>query len=231
MLTVILETWSEGGIVLVPIFLAAFWGFVLVMRTWIRMGRGRGEAGVMARFEEIVRRVEAGDEEGARAVLRQLPRLSAFGAALLLDNRSLPEQSLRSLLEERLAHRLFETERHIPLISSLAAAAPLLGLLGTVSGLIHTFRAMQEFGTGNSQLLSRGISEALIAAQTGLLVAIILILLGHRLEGRIQWLKDQTEYGITLLLNSIVLRRDGSAPRAQAGAGTLHAPKPEGHRP
>jgi biopolymer transport protein ExbB len=201
MLDVILDTWSQGGIVLVPIFLAAFWGFVLVLRTWIRLGRGRREGGLIPRFEEIGRCLEAGDEAGARAALRALPGVAGYGATLLLESRDLPEASRRALLEEKLAHRLFQMERHIPLIQSLAAAAPLLGLLGTVSGLIHTFQAMKEFGTGNAQMLSRGISEALIAAQTGLLVAIILILMGHSLEGRIQWLKDQTEYGITLLLN------------------------------
>lgn len=204
MFDVILETWEQGGIVLVPIFLAAFWGFVLVLRTSVRLGRGRGEARLIPRFEDIARRLEAGDEAGARAAARALPGVAGYGAELILAHRALPEGSLRALLEERLAHRLFLMERHIPLIQSLAAAAPLLGLLGTVSGLIHTFQAMTEFGSGNSQLLSRGISEALIAAQTGLLVAIILILLGHRLEGRITWLKDQTEYGVTLLLNRIV---------------------------
>jgi biopolymer transport protein ExbB len=210
-LEVILDTWSEGGIVLVPIFLAAFWGFVLVLRTWIRTGRGRGETAVMPKFDEIARRLKAGDEAGARSVLRRLPPVAAYGAKLLMDNRTLPEAPLRALLEERLANRLFMMERHIPLIQSLAAAAPLLGLLGTVSGLIHTFQAMKEYGSGNSQLLSRGISEALIAAQTGLLVAIVLILLGYHLEGRIRWLKDQTEYGITLLLNlSVAERRDGT---------------------
>ncbi len=208
---VILETWGEGGIVLVPIFLAAFWGFVLVLRTWIRMGRGRGEKDVMRVFDEIARRLEAGDEVGARVAAGRLPRVAGFGATLLLDNTALPEDAQRALLEEKLASRLFQMERHIPLIQSLAAAAPLLGLLGTVSGLIHTFQAMKEFGSGNSQLLSRGISEALIAAQTGLLVAIILILMGHSLEGRIRWLKDQTEYGITLLLNLAARRHPDTA--------------------
>lgn len=209
MFDVILDTWQQGGIVLVPIFLSAFWGFVLVLRTMLRLeqgtGRGgsRGEARLMPRFEEIARRMEAGDEAGARKAAEALPGVASYGATLVLKNKNLPEDALRALLEERLAHRLFLLERHIPLIQSLAAAAPLLGLLGTVSGLIHTFQAMKEFGSGNSQLLSRGISEALIAAQTGLLVAIILILLGHRLEGRISWLKDQTEYGVTLLLNRI----------------------------
>lgn len=217
MFDVILETWEQGGIVLVPIFLAAFWGFVLVLRTAVRLGGARGEARLIPRFEDIARRLEAGDESGARDAARALPGVAGYGAELILSHRNLPEASLRSLLEERLAHRLFLMERHIPLIQSLAAAAPLLGLLGTVSGLIHTFQAMTEFGSGNSQLLSRGISEALIAAQTGLLVAIILILLGHRLEGRITWLKDQTEYGVTLLLNRMVRGREHAEDPSEKG--------------
>jgi biopolymer transport protein ExbB len=211
LLEVIFETWEQGGIVLFPIFLAAFWGFALVLRTFLRLGRRRGESRLAPRFEEVARRLPAGAAVGARAAARALPGVAGYGATLVLDHRDLPEASLRSLLEERLSHRLFQLERHIPLIGSLAAAAPLLGLLGTVSGLVHTFRAMREYGSGNSQLLSRGISEALIAAQTGLLVAILLILMGHALEGRVRWLRDQTEYGMSLLLNRAVRMSGGAS--------------------
>jgi biopolymer transport protein ExbB len=200
-LDVILETWSHGGIILLPLFLSGFWGFFLVFRTYGRLGRNLSRSELIPQFEEIKRRLDAGDEPAARRVAAEMPGIVGSGVKLYLDNRALPRETLRHLLEERLAHALFLMDKHIPLIKSLAAAAPLLGLLGTVSGLIHTFRAMTDFGTGNAQLLSRGISEALIAAQTGLLIAIILILLGQRLEGRVLWLKDQTEYGITLLLN------------------------------
>lgn len=201
MFDVILDTWSRGGIVLVPIFLAGFWGFFLVFRTYGRLGRNVSRTDLIPAFEELGRRLEAGDEQGAQTIARTFPGVVGEGVNLFLEHRTMPEKTLRRMLEEKLAHRLFLMEKHIPLIKSLAAAAPLLGLLGTVSGLIHTFRAMTDYGTGNSQLLSRGISEALIAAQTGLLVAIVLILLGQRLEGRIGWLKDQTEYGVSLLLN------------------------------
>ena len=201
MFEVILDTWAKGGIVLVPIFLAGFWGFFLVFKTQGRLGRNVSRTDLIPAFEDLGSKLEARDEEGARKVAAKFPGVVGEGVQLFLDHRMMPETTLRRMLEEKLAHRLFMMEKHIPLIKSLAAAAPLLGLLGTVSGLIHTFRAMTDYGTGNSQLLSRGISEALIAAQTGLLVAIVLILLGQRLEGRITWLKDQTEYGISLLLN------------------------------
>lgn len=61
---------------------------------------------------------------------------------------------------------------HLATIGVLAAVAPLLGLLGTVTGMITTFDVMAIFGTGNARAMAGGISEALITTQTGLLVAI-----------------------------------------------------------
>ncbi len=202
MLALILETWSRGGLVLGAIFIAGFWGFFLVLTTYAGIGSGLWKVRLNARFEDLRDLAANGKDAEALETARQFPSLARFGAMLALKNRHLPEPALRHLLAEKLAHRLFQMERHIPLIKSLAAAAPLLGLLGTVSGLIHTFKTMTEYGSGNSQLLARGISEALIATQTGLLVAIALILLGQRLEGRVTWLKNQVEYGVTLLLNN-----------------------------
>jgi biopolymer transport protein ExbB len=90
--------------------------------------------------------------------------------------------------------------RHLAIIRVLAAAAPLLGLLGTVSGLIRTFNAMHRFGFGNSGLLASGISEALLATQCGLALAIILLLIGQFQEGRIMRCKHEVEFRIAALL-------------------------------
>ena len=69
-------------------------------------------------------------------------------------------------------------DRSVNLIAACAAIAPLLGLLGTVTGMIETFGVITQFGTGNPKLLSGGISVALITTQLGLMVAVPL-LLGH----------------------------------------------------
>jgi biopolymer transport protein ExbB len=198
---VFFETWSQGGLVLVAIFIAAFWGFFLVLKTYVGLGAGLWRTDLIPRFEEVHALAAQGKNAEALQVARDFPELARYGVALTLENRNLSEPALRHLLAEKLAHRLFTMERHIPLIHALASAAPLLGLLGTVSGLIHTFKAMREYGGGNAQVLAQGISEALIATQTGLLVAILLILFGQRLEGRVTWLKNQVEYGLTLMLN------------------------------
>lgn len=75
----------------------------------------------------------------------------------------------------------------------IAAVAPLLGLLGTVTGMISTFDIITEFGTGNPKMLSSGISEALVTTMFGLVVAIPMILIGHYLNSKASHIKDQLE--------------------------------------
>lgn len=85
------------------------------------------------------------------------------------------------LVEEILYESMIETQpkvmRLLPFISVTAAVAPLLGLLGTVTGMINTFNRIKIFGTGDAKSLSGGISEALITTEFGLIVAIPALLL------------------------------------------------------
>ncbi len=209
MFTIIYETWKQGGFVLIPIALVGFWGFCLILATYFELGAGLWRKNLNPVFENVRDLLKTGDVVGAQRMAKATPELVRYGLSLTLEHRDLPESALRHLLSERLAMVLFKLERHLPLVRVMAGAAPLLGLLGTVSGLIHTFQVMTEYGNGNAVLLAQGISEALIATQSGLLLAIILILLGHRLEGRVHWMQSQVEYGITMLINQIYNPKEG----------------------
>lgn len=209
MFTIIYETWQQGGIVLIPILLVGFWGFCLVLTTYTELGAGLWQTNLNPLFDRVRGLLSKGEVEEAKRAAAEAPELVGYGLSLALENRSLGEGALRNLLSEKLAFSLFNLERHLPLVRVMAASAPLLGLLGTVSGLIHTFQVMTEYGNGNAVLLAHGISEALIATQSGLLLAIILILLGQRLEGRVHWLQSQVEYGISMLLNQIYNPKEG----------------------
>jgi biopolymer transport protein ExbB len=83
--------------------------------------------------------------------------------------------------------------RHIGTILILAAVAPLLGLLGTVTGMITTFEVISEFGTGNARALASGISEALVTTQSGLVVAVPGLLLGVLLYRQAERMKRRME--------------------------------------
>ena len=77
------------------------------------------------------------------------------------------------IIEEITKGFIPELTKNLLIIAALTKAAPLLGLLGTVSGMITTFNVMNIFGTGNAKAMSGGISEAMITTQFGLVVAII----------------------------------------------------------
>jgi len=75
-------------------------------------------------------------------------------------------------------------KRGLATVAVLAAVSPLLGLLGTVTGMIETFQSITLFGTGDPKLMSGSISQALVTTQLGLAVAIPLVLLHSMLTGK-----------------------------------------------
>ena len=87
-------------------------------------------------------------------------------------------------------------DKNIPIIKTLALIAPLLGLLGTVTGMIKTFGVISMFGTGNVKLMTKGISEALITTQTGLIVAIPGLYMSRFLERRSERIKHDLDSAI-----------------------------------
>jgi len=87
-------------------------------------------------------------------------------------------------LDEQLAEESSSLKRGLTTVAVLAAISPLLGLLGTVTGMIETFQSITLFGTGDPKLMSGGISQALITTQVGLAVAIPLVLLHSLLTGK-----------------------------------------------
>ncbi|MGE4551580.1 MAG: MotA/TolQ/ExbB proton channel family protein, partial [Desulfovibrionaceae bacterium] len=95
----------------------------------------------------------------------------------------------------RLAARplLDAAERHVGTILVLAGLAPLLGLLGTVMGMIGVFDTLAVLGAGDPKALSGGISEALVSTQTGLLVAIPALMAGHFLRRRARTFQARVE--------------------------------------
>ncbi|PIP96375.1 MAG: hypothetical protein COW00_20110 [Bdellovibrio sp. CG12_big_fil_rev_8_21_14_0_65_39_13] len=94
------------------------------------------------------------------------------------------------------------------MILVLASVAPLLGLLGTVTGMISTFDIITQFGTGDPKLLSSGISEALITTELGLVVAIPTLFFGNMLTSQSRKIKNQLEQISYLLLQSSGLQSE-----------------------
>ncbi len=124
------------------------------------------------RLDGILGDLARGDAEGAR---RQAQQVRGVAGDILSTGVEHAGEK-RGVLEELLFEKILEVrptlERFLPFLAIAAAAAPLLGLLGTVTGMIKTFELITIFGTGDARSLSSGISEALVTTAAGLIVAI-----------------------------------------------------------
>jgi biopolymer transport protein ExbB len=111
--------------------------------------------------------------------------LKAYGQVANLDLETLELRMGESVMREIPA-----INRNLPLLKIIAAVAPLMGLLGTVTGMIITFQAITLFGAGDPRLMAGGISQALITTVLGLTVAIPMLLLHSIVQGRARSLTD-----------------------------------------
>ena len=112
---------------------------------------------------------------------------------LVKSSKNKTREQIEDVIAEGIIRESQVVDRFGSVILVMASVAPLLGLLGTVTGMISTFDRITEFGTGNPRLLSGGISEALVTTMLGLVVAIPTLLLGQYLNAKSERIKDEME--------------------------------------
>ena len=150
-----------GGWVMYPLILTSLWMWYLIGKKIVDLHTlTKGDR--MA--EDIIR--DLGKRE-FEAALWQKKIVDGY-----LQERTESSDLNESIIESLRIRQEGDIKEHVGTISLLASIAPLLGLLGTVSGMIKTFSVIAEFGTGNARALASGISEALITTQTGLVIAV-----------------------------------------------------------
>ena len=123
-------------------------------------------------LSKVIKKIRSGDLEGAKHEANQMPGPTGEMIAVGVANHAEPKELLEEILLEKMVSTQPKIERLLSIIAVTAATAPLLGLLGTVTGMINTFKLITIFGTGDAKSLSGGISEAPITTEFGLVVAI-----------------------------------------------------------
>ena len=105
-------------------------------------------------------------------------------------NRDVDAETLELKLDEAVLRESSSVTRYMWLVKTVSAVAPLLGLLGTVTGMIQTFQAITLFGAGDPKMMAGGISEALVTTMLGLITAIPLVLLYDTLSNSTRYIID-----------------------------------------
>ncbi|MEM9161366.1 MAG: MotA/TolQ/ExbB proton channel family protein, partial [Verrucomicrobiota bacterium] len=160
----------KGGVWVFPILGFAFVSLLVSFYKLFELMGHKSLAG--GSLSAVVKKIRSGDIEGARHEANQLSGPAGEMIAVGVENHAEPKELLEEILLEKMVSTQPKIERLLSIIAVTAATAPLLGLLGTVTGMINTFKLITIFGTGDAKSLSGGISEALITTEFGLVVAI-----------------------------------------------------------
>ncbi len=196
----VLETIQSGGVVAWLIVLLATGALTLILARVVFLKRASTSTSEIT--DQAASRVEQGDIDGAIEFCRQRKGSTAAVVNSALRNLHRERESLDDIINESILHESARLERFGTMILVIAAVAPLLGLLGTVTGMIATFEVITEHGTGDPQLLSGGISTALVTTELGLIVAVPTLLIGNMLSGWADRIKDDMQKAALRVINT-----------------------------
>lgn len=169
-----------GGIALLLVLLRAAFLWRASSRT-TALERKVGGLAAEGRLEEALKQCQRYKGSAARVV------------AAALRNMRRDREHLEDIISESMLAESSRLNRFGTMILVIAAVSPLLGLLGTVTGMITTFDVITQFGTGNPKLLSGGIAVALVTTEVGLIVAIPALFAGNLLSSWAEGIKDNME--------------------------------------
>lgn len=174
---------EAGGVIGYIIILIGIIALIIASYRFVVLGRLRRQMAAQARSEE-----QRPDNPLGRL------HIAAQQAA------ALSSKSLSARLHEKVGEEASGMHKGLRTLGIFAAVSPLLGLLGTVTGMIETFQSITLFGSGDPRIMSGGISEALVTTELGLIVAIPALLVHSFLTGRANRLVEVLEHHSTRLM-------------------------------
>ena len=189
---------SGGPIGWVIVILGGVALFLILIRAFLLRSNG---ANTNKLTDQIIQQLATGELDAAKKSCED--DSSAIGRVLHYTLRHLKDDRdhMEGIVYEAILQESGPLDRFGPAILVIASIAPLLGLLGTVTGMIETFDMITEFGTGDPKLLSEGISIALVTTELGLIVAIPTLLLGSILSTWARNIKRDMEHSALRIIN------------------------------
>lgn len=164
------EKLAKGGLAMIPLLALGAAALIVALIKWLQLSRVPLATDVD--LQKVLGHLESGEEQQALAHARGIPGMVGDLLATAVEHAGEKKDYIEEVLYEKMLGARAHLERGIAFLALTATTGPLLGLLGTVTGMIATFKLISSFGSGDPKLLAAGISEALICTATGMAVAI-----------------------------------------------------------
>lgn len=191
---------KKGGVVIIPLLLVGLAALAITMERFAAIRNYRAESVETEHVAALLREGKVGEAESLAAD-------AGFPLSALLDegikHRGVRKENAEEILREHAMSLSPSLEKHLGTLAVLGGVAPLLGLLGTVTGMIHTFRLVTIFGSGDAKLLSGGISEALVTTEIGLIIAVPVLLIHAFLSRRVRTIAGEMDRSVAVFVNRL----------------------------
>jgi biopolymer transport protein ExbB len=199
-----LEFVIKGGLVMVPLLLCSVISLSIIVERCLSLRRNRIlKYDVLQRIEELLR--DRKIPEASTLCKRYPSSMTRILLAAIL-NHDKSRQEIKEIIEDAGRQEVPVLERYLTILGTIASIAVLLGLLGTVTGMIRTFNSIAALGYGHPEALASGISEALVATATGLAIAIPTLILYNIFTSKVDSLVIEMEKNSLRMLS--ILKRD-----------------------
>ena len=202
-----LEIFLKGGIAMYPILLLSVISLAVFLERLISL---RKEKYVPKAFEDqlayLLKRKEIKD---AKELCTNNGSSLANVSLAIVSNTDLPLTRLLEVADEAGSREMVKLEKYQQTLQTIVAIAPLLGLLGTVFGMITIFNVIAQQGAGHAQDLSAGIAEALITTAAGLIVAIPTQIFYHIVRARADSIGADLERASSAVMNLLFKEEQG----------------------
>jgi biopolymer transport protein ExbB len=191
---------AKGGYVMIPLLLCSVVSLTVLIERYVKVRQAHKDCGdVIDRAQEAV---YSGQHQKALVLLEShdapVTRVLAAG----LRNRHLGERGSERAMEERGTRETSHLTRHLGLLDTIITIAPLLGLLGTVTGMISAFHVIAaKDGISTPTAITGGVGEALVATATGLAIAIITLVGHNHIQDKIKHVIADIEAHGTAMVN------------------------------
>lgn len=192
---------AKGGPVMVPILGLGVVTLLIFAVKWFQVRKVT--LATAADLRAILAAIESGQSDKATRHACKLAGPVGEMLVMAIQHHREPKEYIEEVMYEKMLETRPRLERLVPFLALAAAAAPLLGLLGTVTGMINTFNMITVFGTGDPKTLAGGISEALITTEFGLIVAIPALLLHAILSRKVKAVLAGMEQTATAFINGL----------------------------
>ena len=205
------EFLAKGGILMIPLLLCSVISVtVFLERLWALT---RGRVAPAAFLERLLPVFAAGKFEEARLICQEndTPLARIISVVARFAGRT-DSASMSDALDEQGRQETARLGRDIEIVGTVAAVTPLLGLLGTVLGMIKVFKRVEDYGVGDPTILANGIWEALITTAAGLSVAIPAFLFYKLLQTRVESLTLELEAGTRRVIETLPAAAQPSPP-------------------